>query len=138
MTSHTVTTTHSKETEVQITIDTNDLSEKDAAILAALIGEQPEAKPKRAPKKTAAKQEPEPEPEPTPEPEEEEDLVGGDDDKGPTLPDALDAAKAAVAENKQRAVKQALAAVDTKRVSDLAEENVAPFMAALQAALDEE
>lgn len=132
---------------MHIKIDTDNLSEQDIAILALLIG-QPSAdedKPKRR-KRTAAKK---PEPDTTtdddtaatakPEPDDDdtpadEDLVGG---SGPTLADAIEAATAAVSNGGAPKVKQALASVDTKRVSELAEENIAPFLAALESAMAE-
>lgn len=120
---------------MQITIDTNNLSELDIAMLAFLAGNTEEAEDevepeapapaKAATKKAAAKPKPEPAPEP------EEDLVGGD---GPTMQDAVAAATKLVSEGGAATVKTALAAVGAKRVSEMAEADIPAFMEALEAA----
>jgi len=129
-------TTETKENEVQITIDTNNLSELDIAMLAFLAGNteaeeevagtpadeetaEPEPeKPKAAAKKAAAKKA-----------EPEEDLVGGD---GPTMSDAVAAATQLVSEGGAARVKAALAVVGAKRVSEMDESDIPAFLAALE------
>lgn len=118
---------------MQITIDTNNLSELDVAMLAFLAGQEAETpepegetttepEPAKADKKAKAeKAKPEPEPEP------EEDLVGG----GPTLADAVARATQMVSNGGSAKVKEALAAVGAKRVSEMDETDVPAFLAAL-------
>jgi hypothetical protein len=117
---------------VQITIDTNNLSDLDIAMLAFLAGQteengeeaEPETEPAKAPaaKKAAPAKKAEPEP--------EEDLVGGD---GPTMSDAVAAATKMVSEGGAAKVKEALAVVGAKRVSEMAESDIPAFFAALEA-----
>jgi hypothetical protein len=118
---------------VQITIDTNNLSELDIAMLAFLAGNTEEeevseepapAKTKAETKKAAAKAEA------TAPPEPEEDLVGGE---GPTMSDAVAAATRLVSEGEAAKVKAALAVVGAKRVSEMAETDIPAFLAALEA-----
>lgn len=111
---------------MQITIDTNNLSELDINMLAFLAGgtEETEAEPDEAPApvkaaKKAAKVAPEP----------EEDLVGGD---GPTMADAVAAATVLVSEGGAAKVKAALATVGAKRVSEMDEGDIPAFLAALE------
>lgn len=121
---------------MQITIDTNNLSEMDIAMLAFLaeqgeateeVAEEPEAPaPAKAP---AAKKAAAPKAEPAPEPE-DEDLVGGD---GPTMADAVARATTMVSEGQAAKVKAALATVGAKRVSEMAESDIPAFFAALDA-----
>lgn len=120
---------------MQITIDTNNLSEMDINMLAFLAeqGEAveadepaPEAPPAKAPAKKKAAATPAPEPEP----EEEEDLVGGD---GPTMSDAIAAATALVSSGEAAKVKAALAEVGVKRVSEMEDKDIPAFLAALEA-----
>lgn len=119
---------------MQITIDTNNLSELDIAMLGFLAGNTEEAEEveetpaptpekKAAAKKAAAKAEVAPEPL-------EEDLVG----EGPTMSDAVAAATALVSEGGAAKVKAALAVVGAKRVSEMAEADIPTFLAALEAA----
>jgi hypothetical protein len=115
---------------VQITIDTNNLSELDIAMLAFLAGnteeteEEPVAEePAPAPAKAAAKKAPTKK-------EPEEDLVGGD---APTMSDAVAAATQLVSEGEAAKVKAALAVVGAKRVSEMAETDIPAFLAALEA-----
>lgn len=118
---------------MQITIDTNNLSEMDVAMLAFLAGqaeetpadEEPEAP---APAKTPAKKAPAKAAAKAPEPE-DEDLVGGD---GPTMADAVAAATKLVSSGGSAKVKEALAAVEAKRVSEITEDKIADFLAALE------
>lgn len=115
---------------MQITIDTNNLSELDVAMLAFLAGQEateeapePEAP---APAKPAAKKAA---PKPDPEPEVEENLIGGDD--GPTVADAVQKATLMVSEGKSAQVKAALAAVGANRVSEMPEDKVVEFITLL-------
>lgn len=124
---------------MQITIDTNNLSELDIAMLAFLaeqeptaeVAEEPEPEPAPTkPAKAASKPKPEPEPEvEEPAEEPEEDLISGD---APTMSDAVAAATELVSDGKAALVKEALASVGAKRVSELAEGDIAAFLAALQ------
>lgn len=119
---------------MQITIDTNNLSELDINMLAFLAGQSDEAeevevaepvaeKPKKAAAaKAAAKTEPEPA---------EEDLLGGED--APTMSDAIAAATELVSSGGAAKVKAALAEVGVKRVSELPETDIVRFLAALNA-----
>lgn len=122
---------------MKIEIDTNNLSEMDIAMLGFLAGEgtedetEPEAPaptPVKTPKKTAPVVKPAPTPAPAPEPE--EDLVGGD---APTMSDAVAAATVLVSSGGATKVKEALAAVNAKRVSEMKTEDIPAFLAALQA-----
>ena len=124
---------------MQITIDTNDLSELDRAMLAYLaeagapeqedeeVAEEPEPEeaPKPAAKKAAAPAK-KAAPKKEPEPDEEEDLVGG-----PTLSEAIAAATKLVSDGEAGRVKAALAEVGVKRVSELSAEDVPTFLVAL-------
>jgi len=119
---------------VQITIDTNNLSELDINMLAFLADagevveeevEEPVAVP--APKPAKAKAEPAPEPEPEP----EEELIEVGD--APTMSDAVAAATTLVSEGGAAKVKSALAIVGAKRVSEMAEGDIPAFLAALEA-----
>lgn len=117
---------------MQITIDTNNLSELDIAMLAFLAEqgetaeepEEPAPPAKSTAKKTAPKDEV-----PAPADEEaEEDLVGND---GPTLADAVARATVMVSNGNATKVKEALAVVGAKRVSEMKEEDIPAFFAAL-------
>ena len=130
---------------MQITIDTNNLSELDIAMLAFLAdqGETAEqedpspapvetAKPKTATKtKAAAVAEDLPEAVAASSEPEDEDLVGG---SAPTMSDAIAAATELVSNGGAAKVKKALAAVNVKKVSELPEEDIAKFLEALAAA----
>lgn len=123
---------------MQITIDTNNLSEMDIAMLAFLasqgeadepeVVETPAPTPaKKAPAKAAAK--------PAPEPV-EEDLVGGGEEPAadaPTMSDAVAAATTLVSSGGSAKVKEALASVGAKRVSEMKTEDIPAFLAALEA-----
>ena len=131
---------------MQITIDTNNLSDLDRKVLGLLTGsEDTPAKPTKAaaePKKAAPKAKPAeaaPAPEKpveaAPEPEEapavdepEEDLVGG---STVTMKDAVARATELVSSGKSAAVREALAKFNAKRVSDVADEDLAGFVAEL-------
>jgi heme-binding NEAT domain protein len=119
---------------MQIIIDTANLSDLDRAMLAFLAGDPEEAT------------EPEPEPEPEPvkkatatkktapakkaEPEPEEDLVGG---SAPVMADAVAAATQLVSSGQAAKVKSALAEVGAKRVSEMSDDDIPAFLAALEA-----
>lgn len=124
---------------MQITIDTNNLSDLDKAMLAFLAGEEaddtvePDPEPTPAPAKAAATKKAakaDEAPAPEPEPEADEDLVGGD---APTMSDAVAAATTLVSEGKAATVKAALAVVGAKRVSEMEEGDIPAFLAALEA-----
>jgi hypothetical protein len=117
---------------VQITIDTNNLSELDINMLAFLAGVEAEAeetpepdtsKADAAKAKAAAKKEAEEAA------KAEEDLVGG----APTMSDAVAAATLLVSEGGAAKVKAALAVVGAKRVSEMDEGDIPAFLAALEA-----
>lgn len=133
---------------MQITIDTNNLSELDVAMLGFLAGqeateapdEQGDDEPPAAPaakangdtKKAAAKAAPAPVVE-----EPDEDLLGGGDapepTDGPTMTDAVARATTLVSEGGAAKVKEALATVGAKRVSEMDEKDIPAFLAALDA-----
>lgn len=135
---------------MQITIDTAALTDLDRKVLALLTGgEEAPAKAVAEPKKTtpkakAAAPAPAPEkpveaaPEPVeakPEPEAapavdepEEDLVGG---SPVTMKDAVARATELVSSGKSAAVREALAKFNAKRVSDVADDDLAGFVAEL-------
>ena len=129
-----------EESKMQITIDTNNLSEMDIAMLGFLAeqGEAQEAPPAEetpAPKKAekpkpvkAANAEPDTVVDEKPTPE-TEDLVGG-----PTMGDAVAAATKLVSNGGAAKVKAALAEVGAKRVSEMKDEDIPAFLAALDAA----
>lgn len=120
---------------MQITIDTNNLSEMDIAMLGFLAGQSDteetveETAPAPAPAKaTPAKAKAaKPAPAPAPEPE-EEDLLGG----APTMSDAVTAATSLVSSGGAAKVKAALALVGAKRVSEMKPEDIPAFLAALE------
>lgn len=125
---------------MKIELDTNNLSELDMAVLAVLTGNQataptPAVAPKAAPapaKKAPAKAAPAPAPEPTEEAgaeAEAEDLVGG----APTMADAVSAATVLVSSGGAAKVKEALASVGAKRVSEMQDTDIPAFLAALEA-----
>jgi len=127
---------------MQITIDTNNLSELDVAMLSFLAenGEvaeetEPEAEapaaPAKAPaaKKAAAKAEAPAAPAAEPEGE-DDDLVGGD---GPTMAEAIARATEMVSQGGSAKVKEALASVGAKKVSEMDEDKIPAFFAALDA-----
>lgn len=108
---------------MQITIDTNEeLSAKDLQILALLTGGEAPAKP--AAKKAAAAK---PAPDPEPEQAADEDLVGG----APTMADAVALATKLVSAGQSAKIKEALADAGAKRVSELSEDAIPGFVAAL-------
>lgn len=120
---------------MQITIDTANLTDLDKQVLALLSGgasvptPAPAAKAAPAAKKAAApKAEPKAE-EPAEEPEEAADEAAGDDEV--TLEDAKTLATKMVANGEAAKVKAALATVGAKKVSEVAEDKVAEFVAAL-------
>lgn len=116
---------------MHISINTEDgLSASDIRVLKALIGEtetfaapvkEQAEKPTPAKKAPAKKAEPEPE---------EEDLVG-DKQAVRTKEDAIKKATELVSQGKTPQVKKALAAVGAKKVSEIQEDQVEEFFAAL-------
>lgn len=134
---------------MQITFNTNELSATDVAILNVLTGGEatplgtvaPKAAPKAAPApakaapaKAAPKAEPVVEEEETPTSEEagdtgDADLLGDQ----PTMADAVSAATQLVSSGGAAKVKEALAEVGAKRVSEMKTEDIPAFLAALSA-----
>lgn len=132
---------------MQITFDTAALTDEDRALLLAVLsvdsaasGDKPESrkvadkildeqKPKKAaPKKVAPKAEEPEEPEEEQDDDEDEDLLGSD---GPTLADAVKKATALISGGSSAKVRAALKKVGAPRVSELQEDQVAEFLAAL-------
>lgn len=120
---------------MQITIDTNNLSDLDKSVLALLAGgaapaAAPAAKATPAPAKKAAaapkKEEPVEEPE-ADEPDADEEQ-GSDE---PTIDDAKEKASALVSNGEAAKVKAALTAVGAKKVSEIPANKVAAFLAEL-------
>lgn len=129
---------------MQITIDTNNLSELDIAMLSFLaeqgeVADAPEEPaPEPAPAKAATKAKAAPkaepakaEPEPVVEEPAEEDLLGGED--APTMSQAIAAATELVSSGGAAKVKAALAEVGVKRVSEMKDADIPTFLAALNA-----
>lgn len=143
---------------MHVAFDTAELTAKDLTMLKVLVGEgdwptipaeapakpveakvngSPVAKPAPAKKAPAAKPEPKPEPvaEPEPEAAPEEDLLGGDTEpepEGPTMADAVAAATKLVSSGGAPKVKEALAAVGAKRVSEIPADQITAFLDALK------
>lgn len=111
---------------MKITIDTDNLSDLDIAMLSFLAEqgevaeEEPEPEPAKPAKKAApaapAKKEPESE----------------DDDAAPTMSDAVAAATQLVSSGEAAKVKAALSEVGAKRVSEMKEDDIPAFLAALE------
>lgn len=113
---------------MQISFNTEELSERDRATLAFIAGGSaaekaaPAAAKPAAAKPAAAK--PEPEPAAKPEP-------AAAEDGNPTMADAVARATELVGSGKAAKVKEALASLGAKRVSELEEDKIADFIAAL-------
>ncbi len=136
---------------MQITIhDTNELSKLDLQVLRALVGDAPavvatkaaavadddeDEAPKPAPKKAPAKKAVAPKPKPAPEPEDEDEDEPAEedeaDDAAPTIQDAVERATALVSSGEQARVKEALASVGAKKVSELKGKEIAGFLESL-------
>jgi hypothetical protein len=131
---------------VQLSFDSNNLTDLDRAVLAVVLGaelvlepalgkvnpkDEPKAPaaPKAAPaKKAAAKPEPTPEPEPVDEPEveAEDDLMG--DGEGPvTRDDVVAMASALLSRGGSADLKKALNEVGARRVSEIADADLGRF-----------
>jgi len=119
---------------MHISINTEDgLTDTDKAVLRALLGEETAAPAKAAapapakkaaaPKATKAKAEPEP----------DEDEVADDaaEDSGTSLEDAVKLATKMVSNGEAAKVKAALGEVGAKKVSEIPEDKVDEFIAAL-------
>lgn len=143
---------------MKIELDTNTLSDLDRAVLSLILGgepapapaaEQPKpapAKPKPAPARKATVEEvvaaAKPEPEvPTSEEAGDtgEDLIAPADSADPapaevTMSDAVAAATKLVSSGQSAAVKDALTGLGVKRVSELADDQIAAFINALPTA----
>lgn len=111
---------------MKIELDTSNLSTLDIQVLNLLFtGQAPPAEPEPKPVKKAAPPKAEPKAaEPSPPPSEEPEA--------PTLADAVAAATQLVSTGGAAKVKAALAVVGSKRVSEVAPENIAAFLAALE------
>ena len=122
---------------MQITLDTNDISEQDRRFLALLIGvEAADTESEPAPKKPAAKKpEPEPEPEPAAEeplPDEEPEVEEAEDVSDEDLLDlAIKKATEMVAGGDAVKVREALDAAGANRVRELNKDNVHEFFKSL-------
>ena len=132
---------------MQITLDTNDISEQDRRFLALLIGveaadtesepapKKPAAKKPAAKKPAAKKPEPEPEPEPAAEeplPDEEPEVEEAEDVSDEDLLDlAIKKATEMVAGGDAVKVREALDAAGANRVRELNKDNVHEFFKAL-------
>ena len=132
---------------MQITLDTNDISEQDRRFLALLIGveaadtesepapKKPAAKKPAAKKPAARKPEPEPEPEPAAEeplPDEEPEVEEAEDVSDEDLLDlAIKKATEMVAGGDAVKVREALDAAGANRVRELNKDNVHEFFKAL-------
>jgi hypothetical protein len=125
---------------MQITIpDTNELSELDRNVLAALLGvvspvsapvSQPKSEPKAESKPKAEKAAPKAEKKPEPEADEDDNSDEGDD--GPTMKDAVALATKLVSDGEASRVKAALSDLGAKRVSELkSADDIAAFINAL-------
>lgn len=125
---------------MQITFDTNNLSELDRNVLALVIGQPVDAPAPKAesaapaPKKaTTAKATPKAE-KAVEEPEEAVEADSDDEPEtsnGATMEDAVALATSLVSGGKAAQVKSALAECGAKRVSELAEDKIPAFIAAL-------
>lgn len=112
---------------MQITIDTDNLSERDFAMLRALVG-GPSVTASSTPMVTVSQDET-----PTKRPGRPRKAVAAvpDPETGPTVADAVKVATDLVANGKTAEVRAALTAAGVNRVSELSEDDVAPFLAAL-------
>jgi len=107
---------------IAISFDPNDPADVEFVNSLLAAGDAPAPAPKKAAaKKTAAKADPEPEPE---EAEEETEA----ESNGPTLEQAVERATELVSEGRAADVKGALAKFNVRRVSELAEDQVAEFL----------
>lgn len=107
---------------MQITIDTNNLSEMDLAILVFLTGPT-QTTPAKVGKTTPAKAEKTP----------PAKVEAESEPEAPTMSDAVAAATVLVSNGGAAKVKAALAVVDVKRVSEMKAEDIPAFLAALEA-----
>lgn len=121
---------------LNITIDTSELTEAQGQQLIEMVfggaiksapapskGTTEKTAPAKTPAKTAASK-------PAPAPAEESDDEG-DDAPELTVDDALKAASALVSAGKSAKVKEALASVGAKRVSEISKDRLAEFLGAL-------
>jgi hypothetical protein len=126
---------------MQITFDTNNLSELDRNVLALVLG-QPADAPATKPEKAESTAKPAPKAKPQPKAEEpveqaEEPVEAAaeettaDAPAGGTMEDAVALATSLVSNGKAAQVKAALADCGAKRVSELADDKIASFIAAL-------
>ena len=127
---------------MQITIDTHNLTDLDRELLTRLAATAHTAPmPARAPKPKASPAEPEPKVTAVPpvakeagdDPADAAAPAAAPDESAPTMADALAAATQAVSSGGSAKVKAALAGVNSKRVSEMKEEDIPAFLAALSA-----
>lgn len=117
---------------MQITFNTEDLSATDKQILALLAGSaEAPAAPASKPASKPATAKPAAKAEPTPEAEPAEDTPASEG--GATMEDAVALATSMVSTGKAAKVKEALAAVGAKRVSEIAEDQIQAFIDAANA-----
>lgn len=109
---------------MQITLDTDQLSEKDLNVLRALVGDSSPASAAQPAKKAAA---PAKKAAAAPEPEETPAETSGE----PTMEDAVARATELVSSGKATEVKAALDACGADRVSNLPGDKIGDFLAAL-------
>jgi hypothetical protein len=115
---------------MQITLDTNNLSDLDVQILSLIMSSEPTAeKPKATTVAKPAAKKPEPEPEAEAEAEAEVEPEAD----GVSLADAKALASKMVANGEAAKVKAALTKVGAKKVSEVSEDKVAEFHSALSA-----
>ena len=108
---------------MQITIDTNNLSEMDINMLGFLAEQGEVAEVEETPEPPAKKAAPAKKADPEPE-------ADGD---APTMSDAVAVATQLVSSGESTKVKAALAEVGAKRVSEMSEDDIPAFLAALEA-----
>ena len=117
---------------MQITFDTNELSNTDAAVLRALVNsldpewpaENTPEKPTRSTRRTSRRAAKKPEPAPEPEPEQPAEDDGDED----PMDKAVRLATALVQDGRGTEVRGVLKELDAKRVSDLKGDALASFI----------
>lgn len=118
---------------MQITIDTDNITERDRAILSSLLGVEA-AQPKKAESAKVAekilnsnKKDVNPD---------ADAQAAAEDEKpsdGPTMEDAVAAATKFISKGEKEKVRAVLKSVGVEKVSELSEENIADFLAGLSA-----
>lgn len=119
---------------MQITIDTENITQQDRDILALVLGGEAAPAPQKAAKPAATTKSKDTKPEPVEEPEEPADEAGDDEgekSEGASMEDAVALATKLVSNGKAAQVKAALSDCGAKRVSELDESKIGEFIAAL-------